>query len=386
MEPGMVITSGVRRAAPYRSLTALRLAASILCLAMPLAGRMAYAQTVKSEYPESKIILYNFQNTGKAAEFGYYSYIIPDSISTELKRSKKYDIRSFPVTIEYVDSKAPEDVRANAVRLLAERGKEFGADFVITGSYQVENRRISIKTQVFDVHNGKIRDISETSEELGAMLLIIIDSLTEKIDTELQKGAADRLAAKAASPYIPFYRALCGWSLGATIGTVQMLGPWGDIYEDRYKSASLYVRYDPAESGLAKGTPILRNMAFSLQYDYLTADNSEKDEPAQSIFTMRSFSLSGLYLYRIESFFALAAGAGAGLAVSLVEIPGPDIGGPSEILDSRRTYDPSIQLSAGALFLFSRVELGAGIEWHHIFFKDRGMDFTRLYFSLGYRL
>jgi hypothetical protein len=40
----------------------------------------------------------------------------------------------------------------------------------------------------------------------------------------------------------------------------------------------------------------------------------------------------------------------------------------------------------GARFVFSRIELGAGFSYHHIFFTDRGMDYTLTYFSVGYRL
>lgn len=386
MKRVMVIASGIRRGALRPAAFVARLSAFMVCLVALFAPGQASPQTVKAEYPEGRVILYNFQNTGAASEFGYYSYIIPDSISTELKRSKKYDVRSFPVIFEYVDPKAPADVYKNRIRLLAERGKEFSADFVVTGSYYVEKRTIFIKTQIFDVHEQKIKDIHETSEELGAMLLVIIDRLSEKINTELQKGVTERLARQSSSPYLPFYRALSGWSFGAALGTVEMYGPWGDVYENKSECSSLYIRYDLAKSDMARGVPVLRDMALSLQYDYLTADTRDTGEPVYSIYTLRSFSLSGMYLYRMESFFALAAGAGAGLAVSLVEIPGAEIKGPPEIIESRRSYDPSLQLSAGALFFFSRIELGAGIAWHHLFLADRGMDFTRLYFSVGYRL
>lgn len=386
MKRVMVIETDIRRRALCPAAIAVWLSALFVCLVALCAPGKAYAQTTKAEYPEGRVILYNFQNAGATSEFGYYSYIIPDSIATELRRSKKYDIRSFPVIFEYVDPKAPEDVYKNRLRLLTERGKEFNADFVVTGSYSVEKRTIIIKTQIFDVHEQKIRDIHETSEEHGAMLLVIIDRISEKINTELQKGVAERLARQASSPYLPIYRALSGWSFGASLGKVEMHGPWGDVYENKTDSSSLYIRYDLAKSDMAKGVPVLRDTALSLQYDYLTADTRDTAEPVFSIYTLRSFSLSGMYLYRMESFFALAAGAGAGLAVSLVEIPGAEIIGPAEIIESRRSYDPFIQLSAGALFFFSRIELGAGIAWHHLFLADKGMDFTRLYFSVGYRL
>ncbi len=372
-----------RTSCPPRSLRVLGVVA--LGLAVLLGAGPAAAEDRVSVYPEGKVLLYNFQNTGRAAEYGYYSYIIPNSITTELKRSRKYEVRSFPVIFEYVDPSAPEEVYKNRVRLLSERGKEFSADFIVTGSYYVENRTIFIKTQIFDVHQQKIMDINETSEELGAMLLVIIDRLSEKINTELQKGVAVKLARTASSPYTSFYNVFNGFSFGASAGLVSIYGPWGDIY-DRTEMASLYIAYDLAAAGSAKNVPVLRDMVLALHYDYMTANTRDTDVPTESIFTLRSFSFNGAYLYRMESFFALTAGAGAGLAVSRVEIPGPDINGPPMILDSRRSYDPCVSLSAGARFILSRIEFGAGLAYHHIFFADRGMDYTLTYFSVGYRL
>ncbi|HSV97489.1 MAG TPA: hypothetical protein VLM75_11235 [Spirochaetota bacterium] len=381
----MAITSRFRRGILRPPGGVAVIAAIALCFISVLTAMPAAAETKAPAYPEGKVILYNFQNTGKAGEYGYYSYIIPDSITTELKRSKKYEVRSFPVIFEYVEPSAPEEVRTNRIRLLADRGKEFNVDFVVTGSYYVENRTIFIKTQIFDVHEQKIMDIHETSEELGAMLLVIIDRLSEKINTELQKGVAVKAARTASSPYAPFYNAFNGFSFGASTGIVNIHGPWGDIY-DKTTSASLYIGYDLATSGSAKSVPVLRDMAVSLQYDYMSADTRDSNEPTRSIFTLRSFYLNGTYLYRMESFFALTAGAGAGLAISLVEIPGADVNGPAEILDSRRSYDPCLNLSVGARFIFSRIEFGAGLAYHRIFFADRGMDYTLIYFSFGYLL
>ncbi|RPI98121.1 MAG: hypothetical protein EHM32_00160 [Spirochaetales bacterium] len=381
----MLIISRLRRGASYPPRSTAVFAAIALCFSAVLAAMPAAAETKAPVYPEGKVILYNFQNTGKAGEYGYYSYIIPDSITTELKRSKKYEVRSFPVIFEYVEPSAPEEVKKNRIRLLADRGKEFSVDFVVTGSYYVENRTIFIKTQIFDVHEQKIMDIHETSEELGAMLLVIIDRLSEKINTELQKSVAVKVAKTASSPYAPFYNALNGFSFGASTGLVSIHGPWGDIY-GKTTSASLYIAYDLAASNSAKNVPVLRDMAVSLHYDYMSAETGDTGQPTQSIFTLRSFSLNGTYLYRMESFFALTAGAGAGLAISLVEIPGADVNGPPEILDSRRSYDPCLSISAGARFIFSQIEFGAGLAYHRIFYADRGMDYTLTYFSVGYSL
>jgi TolB-like protein len=381
----MLITSRFKRGSSGAPPRARFLTVIALGLAAVITTATAAAESKNPTYPEGKVILYNFQNTGKAGEFGYYSYIIPDSIATELRRSKMYEVRSFPVIFEYVDPSAPEEVYKNRIRLLADRGKEFSADFVVTGSYYVENRTIFIKTQIFDVHDQKIKDIHETSEELGAMLLVIIDRLSEKINTELRKGVAVKVARTASSPYASLYNAFNGFSFGASIGMVNIYGPWGDIY-DRTESTSLYAGYDLAASDFAKDIPVLRDTELLLRYDYMTANTRDSDEPVESIFTLRSFSLNATYLYRMESFFALTAGAGAGLAISLVEIPGADVNGPPEILDSRRSYDPCVNLAVGARFVFSRIEFGAGFAYHHIFFADRGMDYTLGYFSVGYRL
>ena len=52
----------------------------------------------------SKIVVYYFQNIGTTSEYGYYSYIIPDTIATDIRKVPKYDVQSIPVVMDYTAS------------------------------------------------------------------------------------------------------------------------------------------------------------------------------------------------------------------------------------------------------------------------------------------
>lgn len=143
----------------------------------------AHAEAGKS----GKIIIYYFQDKSTTKKHPYYSYIIPDSIAKDLKRSGTYTIQTIPVTIPPIDMSTSDTKAESHMRMLTERGKKLSADYLITGSYILREKKIYINAQLFDIKTKKTSRLSESSTELGTILIGIIDRLTKGINTELSR-------------------------------------------------------------------------------------------------------------------------------------------------------------------------------------------------------
>jgi len=361
-------------------------ALAALALAV-LAASPAWAQkeiqTKRARGEKDKVVVYHFQNTGTSTEFGYYSYIIPENIGSDLKRTDKFTVQTFPVVMEYVDSGASAEQRKNRIRMLADRGKEFDAQYVITGSFAVENRIIRIKTQIFDVDKQKMRDLSETTEELGALLLVIIDQLSTRINSELQKDIETRKIHATASPFLPFYERIKGATLGMSFGQASINGDWGDIYQDKATLVSLYLSYDLS---YLTARPLFKNLTGSLQFDYLGAWNSKDSGADSNYLNIRSVGLGCAYNIPLSPAFSVTAMAGLGGSWTTLELLDEGTGGPPTTIQKSDSYDPYASLGAGLIFQFSHLQVTTGFTWRTTFYSDVFMHMTTVYFGFGFML
>lgn len=329
-----------------------------------------------------KVVIYNYFNTSNNINYGYYSYVIPDSISIELRKSPQYGVQSVPVAIEYVDAKAPEDVYKNHIAMLAERGKEFDADFIITGSYDIQQKTIVIKTQIFDVREQRIKDIHETSEELGALLMVIIDQLSAKINHELQKGLAQKKIR--VSPFIPVHSALRGISFGFFYGFANTYGDWHTVYK-KPGVATLYLSYCLSNISALSNIMIVRNLGLAGQYDYFGDRYEFRDADQTSCIHVKGYSGNLSFSYNLASFFQVELLVGLGQAFSHVEIIDNRAESPTR-LASRRSADLYLNTMLGANFLLDRLRISGAFAYRRIFFKSTPMDMTVIYFGIGYTI
>lgn len=334
----------------------------------------------------SKIVVYYFQNIGTTSEYGYYSYIIPDTIATDIRKVPKYDVQSIPVVMDYTASTQPEDAYKTRIRLLSDRGKEFNAHYIITGSYAVENRRITIKTQIFDVDQQKIKDIGETTEELGALLLVVIDKLTTKINNELQKSIAIQKEKNRNSPFAPPYMSLKGISFGINYSTAAILGEWGNIYQNKFDIAGVYIAYDMRNNAWLNQTPFVRGLTASAQYDFFTANTHSTAELPQSYLSFRGLSFNAEYRYGFSPVFSAFASAGIGEAYSKVEIVAEGSYGPGTAIESRESFNTYATISTGAHFIVHSLIFTAGYNFKWIYYTDKPMSISSLFFGIGYSL
>lgn len=333
----------------------------------------------------SKIIIYYYQDKSKTDHYRYYSYVIPDSIAADLKKTNKYQVQTFPVTIGYIDKSIPESEYKAQLRILAERGKEFSSEYVITGTYHIEKNRIFIKTQIFSVREEKIVDIRESSTELGVLLFSILDKITEKINRELDKTYKTPETIIATSPFIPLYNKIGGVSFGINYGTAQFMGDWETLY-DTTDVISVYVGYDLINITSLKDSIFLKNAEASLLFDYFN-NNPTRSRAALSVW---GITLNYTYLYRLSQSFHLALGAGLGGTKSELIVRVMDEEGPGEMFtppESRDiSYDPYLNLSLATRITFEPLTINTGISYRRIFYSDTHMIFSVVFFGFGYRI
>jgi TolB-like protein len=142
---------------------------------------------LESATTSEKIIIYYYENKSGLDNFGYYSYVIPGTITRELKKAMQYNVETVPVALPYIDKSASKSVLENHLRSLADKGKKLSAEYIITGAYYIKEKKIHIQTQIFDVKTQNMASVSESSPELGSLLINILDKVTLRINDELGK-------------------------------------------------------------------------------------------------------------------------------------------------------------------------------------------------------
>jgi TolB-like protein len=365
-----------------------------ILLAMVLCLPVMAQESRENGAPKRKIVIFQFRDVSRTTDFAYYTYIIPDSIALELRRKDSFSVQTYPVTLDYISDTDSADKRKDHVLYLSGRGKEFSADFIISGMYEVKNNRIKIRSQFFNVRQQKIAGIEETSDELGALIFLIIDNISERINTQLGKNAVAAGKAQeerplqaeppAKSPFLPVYNALRGTVLGVEHGRLYLTGSWGDIYRDT-DHFGLNLQYGLGNLDSLKDTPIIRNSSLALNYHYL----SSIPHNHSSSIMIRGTSLGGVYSYPVLGAFRLSAEAGIGMMFSTLRLYDPLTGpssGPQQPIDEKKSQDIFTRLLVSADYELKPLVFKTGFSINRIWYSDEPMDFLSLVFSLGFRI
>jgi len=355
--------------------------AAVFSLLVCLYGTVS-AGAEKEKKPAEKVVVYYFNNATKGGEYGYYSYIIADSIASEIRNTGRYEVNTIPVTMEYVEPDASRDIFLRRLEFLTDRGREFDADYVIHGTYHIENQEIHIKTQIFDVRERKVKDIRETSREIGALLLVVIDKLSEKINTELQKSSVKPRprVVRTKSPFVPVYRAMSGTSIGYMHGMGTLHGKWGDLY-DKTEISSIYLTTGFPDMGPLKNSRFFTDGALTLKYDFFSCMSTESSEFTN--LQVSAFSMYYSYHFRLSPRFSLALRAGPGAAFSTLKVEMDTGMGPPATIGSGKSTDFLMEAAAGGIFQFSPLHITAGFSCARIFYTDEPLTVSSLYFGIG---
>ncbi len=352
-----------------------------------------------------KIIIFQFRDTSRTTDYGYYSYIIPDSIALELRRKETFNVHTYPVTLDYVGERDTEAKRKDHLLYLSGRSREFGADYIISGIYEVKDNRINIKSQIYGASQQKIMAVNESSEEMGALIFLIIDSLTQKINTQLggstaaiaQQGKVPEKKVEetppetkkidegppAKSPFLAAYNVLHGAVIGAEHGKLYFAGDWGGIYQDT-EHYSFHLRYGLGALGGLKNTPVIKDSSITLNYHYLA---SQADNMSSSLM-VRGATAGYAYSLPVYGNFRVSAEGGLGLMFSTLRVYDPlaKDDGPQSVLSEQESMDPFTRLILTADYELEPLVIRTGFSMNRIWYSDVAMDFLSLVFSLGFRI
>lgn len=368
--------------------------AAIIALAFMIAS-LSTAIKVRSEERgngrKGTIILFKFKDTGKTDEYSYYSYIIPDSIAVELKNRTDYDVRTHSVTIPYIKADDKEEKRQEHILYLSRKGSELSADYTISGSFEVKDNKIHIKSQLFHVRSKTLLEIEGAGDEVGVLIFSLIDTVTEKINTELTKLAKSGTEKKveeqqepivAISPFLPAYRFIEGITLYGEHGAMYLKGKWSEIYRDADHYTAGF-RYGLGNINRFKSSPFLSRSAVSMSYHHFIV----KPSNMSSSLIVSGGVLGFSYDYRLIGNFFLSGEISTGLMFSTLRIyENISQGGPQPPRDETKTVDPLFRFAIMAGYQLQPLIFSTGISANRILYSDEPLDYLSLIFSLGFRL
>ncbi len=349
----------------------------------------------RSNNHKSSIILFKFKDTGKTDEYSYYSYIIPDSIAAELKNRTHYDVRTHSVTIPYIKSDEKAEKLQEHILYLSRKGSELSAEYTISGSFEVKGNKIHIKSQLFHVPSKKLLEIEGASDEIGVLIFSLIDTVTEKINSELVKIAKTQPAKKghelsepvaATSPFLPTYRLIKGTTLYGEHGSMYLRGSWSDIYRDTDHYAA-GLRYTLGNSEFFKHSPVFKDSAVSLSYHhFITLPGN-----MSSSLIVSGGAAGYSYEYPLLENFRLTGELALGLMYSTLRtyqprIEGSGNGGPQAPKEEKHSTDPFLRFALLAGYELNPLIFYTGVSWNMILYADEPFEYLSLIFSLGFRL
>ena len=354
------------------------------CILLCIIGLTMFCSPLLGQEPfTQKVVVYYFNDESKTDDYRYYSYIIPDSIAIELKKHENFTVQTLPVTGEYIDNFTTPELVSDDISFYTRKGKELNADYIIIGSYVVENLEISIRSQVFNVNTGEISDIRSTREKIGALLFVIIDNISNEINTKLQEQYSRQKSKIAGSPFIGLYHGMRGIEFGISYSKAYPVGVWKDTYNET-ELVDVFAGYNFSNAG--KYTSFVKNLACYLHFEFLSFDNEYMDDTVKSDMTVYIPSLSIGYVYDLSDRFSLIGEIAGGVALSQIIIPIGTDDGPIGPDYREKSRDPYASLSIRGTIEFDPIILTGGVAFKRIQYKDEALNMTSILFGIIYSI
>ncbi|MCX7678905.1 MAG: hypothetical protein N2316_06770 [Spirochaetes bacterium] len=360
----------------------------VICvLLFPISIRAKENNNISKE----TLIVFKFKDLSKTDEFAYYSYIIPDSLAIEIKNRTNLDVRSHAVTIPYLKIDEAGEKNKDHILYLSRKGNELAAHYTISGSYEIKNNKIYIFSQLFHVESKRLIDVGSASDELGVLIFELIDSLTNKINDELEKLSKQNIAKKeeihhphaSTSPFLPIYRTIENLILYGEHGSMNIKESWGDIY----KNANYYIlgiQYELANFNYFKTIPILQNASLTASYHRFIVHAKNMS----SSLIVSGFAGGLLYRYPIVDRFFVSAEISIGSMFSTLHTypPNNQNGGPPLPLFEIQSQDPLLRCSLMIGYRITPLVFWTGVSLNRISYIDEPLEFSTLLFGLGFQL
>ena len=330
---------------------------------------------------KEKVVIFYFQDKSQEDKYGYLSSIIPVSIAADINRIGAYQAETFPAKMDYLEEKSSEEDRKAFISNLTEKNKEIKSDFLLIGSYIVVEGRINILSQIFDAQRQKIIPVEGTENKVTAIFTEMIEAHTNNINTELveasKKKKEEEEEKKArTSPFLGFYNFLSGITFGINYGSVNLYKEWGDDFKNS-DQVSLYLNYE------------FNKIALTGNYNYFSTKTNDSNSKGMHYLEIKSGALSLSYLFRFVPNFSLGISAGGGLAkVEVYKEAEKDAMGniiaPGGVV--KETYDPLYTFAASLNFYIGSLKIESGFSYNIVQFSPKQINYSVVYFGLGYRI
>jgi len=302
-------------------------------------------------------------------KFQYYSFIIPQTLSKNINSqgvylsSRKYD------TLKIKDTFENEDERINHIKELVRISGENAADYLVSGECSITDGTLIVSVTVFNAKGYDISTFEHRSSELGVLFKETTDAISNEIISKITIMAELDKERFRPSPFIPFHNFLRNFSIGVDAGYLFIQKPWSDFYNDAY-FASPYLMLD-----------LSRMLAFSVKYDYIQSDSSDKNftEHYEVDFQGGSFNAHLKYNITEKSSFIFSGGGGI-METTIIMDPDAPLMLPGVKISSK---DPYLDTSLYASHRFSALEIKAGIIYKRIFSKGEHVEMSGIYAGLG---
>jgi TolB-like protein len=346
---------------------------------------------------KEKIYIYDFEDKNIEDNYAYLSSIIAGSISADLNRTGKFESKPLFLKIQTIDDESSESDRTDFIRDLADKAKELNTEFLLTGSYIVDVTKITISCQVFDASRQKLIDIEDTENKISAVLVEMIEQVADKVNAELIKASkinkenkikeAEEKKIKI-SPFLGFYNTISGFTFGINYGRADFHLDWADIYKHA-DVTTLYLSYDLSNAGSLKETSFFKNISLTGKFDHFTARNDGEKKTRSQRLDLSAGSLNLAYLFRFNQNFNIAVSAGGGLSTLRLEME-PERDQFDNIIAPGSSKKEKNHPFANAAFLINfylgNLKVESGINYNIINFSPHRINYSVIYFGLGYRI
>lgn len=323
-----------------------------------------------------KIVIYNFQmlkpepeeaeRRKKQKDYGYYSIILPETISKKLgeserfliNRGKKYLLNNEPDPIDII--------RENYSKELTSAAKPTSSDYVITGQFEVKNDILNVRIFIYNVMLNELQEVTASGKETGIYLKDTPDSLSDDIEERIKDIIVEQIDkdTKSQLPALSHYM-----SAGFDAGYIYMSGKYKGIFSNT-QYYSPYISFN-----------IARYFDLILKFDHFTTDSY--DEFIYSDYYLSVMSGSALLglKYQVFSNMGIYLTAGGGVSRSELTV---DTGEPFTVSTSiKKETDPVAEAGFGLKVNISSFYLRTGVLYKRIFTDEDPMDLRIIYGGAG---
>lgn len=348
----------------------------------------------KNNKESIKINLYYFIDNSKTDKYNYFSYIIPISIKKELNKSYNIEATTIPVTFKYIEPSLSEKEKKNYQQILAKKANESLASLVIIGSYIIENNKIIIKSQIYNVKTDKLIYVSETEAKKDVVIKNIIEKITKNINDKLQdeiekikeiekiekQKKEEELKLKfAKSPFIPFYSALQNFRFGYSYQFYNVIKNWNNLYKNPVVS-SLFIGYPAFKLPYNIDTEILLNWRL------FTTNNKDLSDGSMRFSTVNMFNAAFCLNYQLLKYFSFSYRLYGGIALTKIDLAIHEGEGPFTKFSTLKSQDP-VMINEILLNLnYYNFILSAGAGYNMIFYLEETYEAIAYFFELSYKL